>query len=92
MARHTRTPGQFMAWMLITMFLACVILPVHQLSAQRKNRKKTEWSSAQQNLVLAKDQTSVYRIVIPAAATAYESKAAQVLQHYLLEISGAALP
>ncbi|MCK5210481.1 MAG: DUF4838 domain-containing protein, partial [Cyclobacteriaceae bacterium] len=38
------------------------------------------------------DETSRYRIVIPSAATAHELRASKVLQDYLLQISGAALP
>lgn len=38
------------------------------------------------------DQTSRYRIVLPVSPTLPEEKAAAVLQRYLLEISGTALP
>ncbi len=62
------------------------------LSAQKKAKKKTETVTAKQQIILTRDGISSYRIVIPSAATPYETKAAKVLQDYLLQISGAALP
>ncbi len=58
--------------------------------AQKKSKKKQ--SAVSNEIVLAEDETSRYRIVIPSAATKHELKAADVLQKYLLEISGTALP
>ena len=43
-------------------------------------------------LCLAANGASLYRIVIPSTATVQERKAAEVLQDYLLQISGAAIP
>ncbi|MDH4090721.1 MAG: DUF4838 domain-containing protein [Cyclobacteriaceae bacterium] len=64
-------------------------LPV---AAQKKSKKKPQANAATQNIVLADNALSRYRIIVPTAATASELKASAVLQHYLLEISGAALP
>jgi hypothetical protein len=68
-------------------------------SAQRKKNRKTEpVTMAQktvpvvQNIVLADKGLTAYRIVIPSSATIHERKAAEVLQDYLLQISGTALP
>ena len=44
------------------------------------------------NIVLADKGLSAYRIVLPSFATIHEQNAAEVLQDYLLQISGAALP
>ncbi len=89
MKTHTSTP---LRWSLM-LLLAAMLIPADQLLAQKKSRKKAEPVTVQQNnIVLTDDGTSRYRIVLPAAATADESKAAGVLQEYIMEISGAALP
>jgi hypothetical protein len=59
-------------------------------SAQKKSKKKQ--SAAKNEIVLAEDEASRYRIVVPSAATEHELKAANVLKTYLLQISGTALP
>src|SRR5688572_8513385 len=68
----------------------CFLFLSHPLSAQKKSKKKKE--KEEQHIVLAEDEVSRYRIVIPAAATEHELKASTVLQDYLLQISGAAVP
>ncbi len=89
MKTHTSTPRR---WSLM-LLLAAMLIPADRLLAQKKSRKKAEHVTVQQNnIVLTDDGTSRYRIVLPAAATPEESKAAGVLQEYLMEISGAALP
>ena len=45
-----------------------------------------------QKIVLAENKSSQYNIVIPKHATTYELRAATVLQDYLIQVSGAALP
>jgi hypothetical protein len=45
-----------------------------------------------QGIVLTENETSRYTIIIPSHASANEQKAATVLQNYILQISGAALP
>ncbi len=62
------------------------------LAAQKKIGKKSQAKAVPQNIILADDGFSRYRIIVPTAATASELKASSVLQRYLLEISGAALP
>jgi hypothetical protein len=61
------------------------------LLAQKKSKSK-KGNDFPEKITLADKGQTLYRIVIPSAATAYEQKAAKVLQTYLLEISGAALP
>lgn len=70
--------------------VSCLLLLSLPLAAQKKSKKKKD--KEEHNIVLADGEISRYRIVIPAAATAHESKASTVLQDYLLQISGAALP
>ena len=57
--------------------------------SQKKSKKP---KSPEEQIVLADNNTSRYTIIIPAHATTYEQKAATVLQNYLMQISGAALP
>ena len=72
-------------------FLFAFMLSVPAANAQKKNKKKPPEPAAQ-NIVITENGNSRYRIVVPSHATADEKKASTVLQHYLLEISGAALP
>ena len=58
--------------------------------AQKKGKKKE--STTKNEIVLAENETSRYRIVVPSAGTEHELKAAEVLQKYLLQISGTAIP
>ncbi|MGC3946138.1 MAG: DUF4838 domain-containing protein [Chryseolinea sp.] len=60
-------------------------------TAQKKKVKKAATSKVAE-LVLAENKQSRYRIVIPSSSTADETRAAEVLQSHLLEISDAALP
>ncbi len=76
----------------IFLFLTGILLSAQHVSAQKKNRKKPEPSFVQPDIILAENEMSRYRIIIPSAATPNEVKAANILQDYLLEISGAALP
>lgn len=68
------------------LFLTLVSLSSYSQKKQKKN------TVPQQNIILTDNQTSRYSILLPTTATAYEQKAAAVLQDYLLQISGAALP
>lgn len=74
------------------LIVCMLMLPVIPLSAQKKSKKKAPPVAAQQNIILTENGFSRYRIVVPAAATPNELKASEVLQNYLLQISGAALP
>ena len=76
----------FVIWII----LSCFLFLASPLAAQKKSKKKKD--KEEQNIVLAEGEVSRYRIVIPAAATAHEVKASTVLQDYLLQISGAAIP
>src|SRR5688572_17825470 len=60
--------------------------------AQRRASKKPVERKAEQKIILADNGFSRYSIVLPSHATPYEQKAATVLQNYILQISGAALP
>ena len=67
------------------------------VSAQKKKTKKTVvgtqgLASLQPEIILAQNGNSLYRIVLPSSASAQEQKAATVLQDYLMQISGAAIP
>ncbi|HEX5169995.1 MAG TPA: DUF4838 domain-containing protein [Cyclobacteriaceae bacterium] len=59
-------------------------------SAQKKSKKQKKIQV--QDFILTENETSRYSILLPSAATADEQKAAQVLQDYLIQISGAVLP
>jgi hypothetical protein len=61
--------------------------------AQRRKKRQKEALVEQSQIILTnEDETSRYRILIPSSPTEHELKAAHVLQDYLLQISGAALP
>jgi hypothetical protein len=61
-------------------------------SGQKKNIKKATPQVAVEQIVLAMNGNSLYRIVLPSAASEQEQKAARVLQDYLIQITKAALP
>jgi Domain of unknown function (DUF4838)/Glycosyl hydrolase family 67 N-terminus/F5/8 type C domain len=65
---------------------------ISSLLAQKKATKKNPENKTEQKIVLAENESSPYSIVTPIHATPDELKAATVLQDYLLQISGAALP
>ncbi|HEY5917040.1 MAG TPA: DUF4838 domain-containing protein [Chryseolinea sp.] len=71
------------------LFCASLIISTDAL-AQKSKRKKAKPSD--QSIVLTEGGFSRYRIVLPSSPTLHETKASEVLQKYLLEISGAALP
>jgi hypothetical protein len=76
--------------LLIVSLLVTDFLPAH---AQKRKRKKKEIQTEEKMIILTnEDETSRYRIIIPATPSEHEEKAAHVLQDYLLQISGAALP
>jgi hypothetical protein len=76
----------------ILLLAAGLLIPVSNASAQKKKNKKAASITVQQNIVLAENGMSRYRIVIPSSATMHEQKAAAVLQDYILQVSGTALP
>jgi len=77
---------------LAILFLSGILTFPEDVNAQKKKQKSSSSLPAVTDIVLAENKMSRYRILIPSAATASEKKAATVLQQYLLEISGAALP
>ncbi|MFC2125218.1 DUF4838 domain-containing protein [Bacteroidota bacterium] len=82
---------RFVIFLIVVSFL----VPGTPLLAQKKKkrRKRKEEVTVSENIILTKeDKISPYRIVIPSAPTEYEVKASKVLQDYLLQISGTALP
>ncbi|MCK5703195.1 MAG: DUF4838 domain-containing protein, partial [Cyclobacteriaceae bacterium] len=92
MERIKLLPQSNLSFILIVFLIIGLLVPDLQGYAQKKRRKKSP-KTIQQNITLTKeDETSRYRIVIPSAATAHELRASKVLQDYLLQISGAALP
>ena len=68
------------------LFLTIISIPSYSQKKQKKN------PAPEQHIILTDNQTSRYSILLPANATVYEQKAAEILQDYLLQISGAALP
>jgi hypothetical protein len=79
---------------LIVLFIVALLLTYcFPVTAQIRKGKKMDITVEQKLIVLTnEDETSRYRIVIPASPTEHELKAAKVLQDYLLRISGTALP
>jgi hypothetical protein len=76
----------------IVILLLLTVIFTPATFAQKKPGNKQAEKPAAQKIILADNETSGYTIVIPTHATAEEQKAANVLQDYLLQISGAALP
>jgi hypothetical protein len=70
--------------------LSLLFLLISTLSFSQKKSKSKK--PPEQQIVLADNNTSRYTILIPAHVTAFEQQAASVLQNYLMQISGAALP
>lgn len=60
--------------------------------AQRKANKNPGSGKAAEQFILTDNGFSKYTIVLPEHATVEEDKAAEVLQDYLMQISGAVLP
>lgn len=70
-----------------------LIVDFSNANAQRRKKRKREVPVEQTQIILThEDETSRYRILMPSSPTEHELKAAHVLQDYLLQISGAALP
>jgi hypothetical protein len=78
-------------WCLLFLTVLFISMTTLSVTAQKKSKKKLG-KNDNALIILADNEASLYRIVIPAAATPVEMKAATVLQNYLLQISGAALP
>jgi len=77
----------------VIVLVSVLLLDVSTASAQRKKKRKKETPVEQHQIILTnEDETSRYRILIPSSPSEHELKAAHVLQDYLLQISGAALP
>lgn len=74
------------------LILTGLSIPFQTASAQKKRGRKTQVTAVSPGIVLTKNGSSPYRIVIPSTASQQEQKAASVLQDYLLQISGAAIP
>ncbi len=73
--------------------LSILFVDVTSTIAQRKKKRRKEAPVEQSRIILThEDGTSRYRILVPSSPTEHELKAAHVLQDYLLQISGTALP
>ena len=72
--------------------IAACLLHFPDVHAQRKVKINSSDKSKVEQLLIADARSSKYRIVIPSSSTQFEKDAATVLQNYLLQISGAALP
>lgn len=78
---------------LLLFFLLAMLVPRQSTYAQKKKqKKKADQEQMHSVITLADNALSPYRIVLPSAPTEIDRKAATVLQDYLLQISGAALP
>jgi len=78
----------FRAFLVSLITLICI----KSVPAQKKLNKKRSENKSEQKIILADNESSRYNIIIPKHATPNEIKAATVLQEYLLQISGTALP
>lgn len=87
-------PTPFLKQYVIVAITACLIaLIIAPDSIAQKNKSKKNKAVIQTaQIVLAENGLSAYRILLPVSATSNEERAAEVLQEYLLQISGAALP
>src|SRR5690606_3365135 len=73
--------------------LLCFFLLLLTISVEKSAQKRKKSSDTlSPEIVLTDNEVSPYRIVLPSAATESERKAANVLQNYLIEISGTVLP
>jgi hypothetical protein len=61
-------------------------------SLAQKKKKQAPHVTDQRMILTNEDGSSRYRIVIPSTPTESESKAANILQDFLIQISGAVLP
>jgi hypothetical protein len=77
--------------MVLLMWSVLMVFP-EPLYGQHKRGKKVAMPTSISQITLAENQMSSYRILLPSAPTPVDQKAAKVLQDYLLQISGAALP
>lgn len=85
-----KLPVSFSVRKYFLLLLMSVLLAMPAM-AQKKKKVKS-MSTADQGIVIAENKQSLYRIVVPSAASLHEQRAAEVLQAHLLNISGAALP
>lgn len=74
------------------LIIAVLFTGVTSMNYSIAQKRKTQRTVKKNEIVLAENELSAYRIVLPSFPSASEKKAAEVLQRYLLEISGAALP
>lgn len=76
----------------IFLLIIPLILASAEIFAQKRKKKSEQSPGVSREILLAEQGHTRYRILLPSSPTAEERKAAKVLQHYLLEISGAAFP
>lgn len=91
MTRLKLVPQPPLMFTLTLLLTIVMLLPVLPLCAQIKSSKKQP-IIIQPTIVLTENEMSRYRIVVPVAASPHELSASKVLQDYLLQISGVALP
>jgi hypothetical protein len=72
----------------IALLSILTLFSLHSFSQKKSKKNKIP----EEQIVLAENNSSRYAILLPAHATMYEKQAATVLQNYLMQISGAALP
>ena len=76
----------------ILIVLICLLVTIEPVLSQRKKSKSTKTVPVTSNILLADKGTTLYRIIIPSHPSPDVLKAAEILQGYILRISGAALP
>jgi hypothetical protein len=77
---------------MLVLMLPGILMTAEPAYAQKRKSRKAIPQMVQQKIILTENGMSQYRIVIPSSPTPMEQKAAGVLQDYLLQVSGAALP
>jgi len=93
MVQYKMITRQRFSFFMVFFLMTLILIDVMPADAQKRKRKKKETPIEQNLIILTNDnETSSYRIVIPSSPTDHEKKAAEVLQDYLLQISGTALP
>src|SRR5688572_446348 len=85
-------PEPFAYFLRTLLLLFITLICIQNLWAQKKSNKKSSEKNTEQKIILADNGFSRYNIIIPTHATPHELKTATILQDYLLQISGAALP
>ena len=84
--------NSLLPFVLLSLIFISTLFSAFPANAQ-KRKKRSAPPIVENKIVLTnEDGTSKYHIVIPSSSSEYETKAAAILQDYLISISGAVLP